>query len=229
MRKRSEKWSTSLGDCAKSPSDLAVAISNDAEKFVKFCESDLGKKIMDKEAEYLYNELKTSTKILNVGCGIGTIEERLSLLNIVGLDSSEAMLNEARKRSDKTFVLGNAEKLGFDDSSFDAVIYVTTLEFLPDYGRAISEAVRVLKPNGQIVSMVLNPSSEYFKNHFKMEDSYFRRIRHVNLKEIEKYISKFFDVRTEHFLGIKDGDVFDTSDENLASLYVIKGAKLPKL
>lgn len=199
---------------------------SDVEKFVNFCENEFGKKIMDREAEYIYNELKTSTKILNIGCGVGSLEERLSPLNIIGLDSSEEMLNEAGKRSNKTFVLGDAGKLGFEDSSFDAVIFVTTLEFLPDYKRAIREATRVLEPNGRIVAMVLNPESEYFKNRIKREGSYFREAQHTDLKEIEEYISKFFEINTKYFLGIKDGDVFDSSDKNFASLYVIKGLKL---
>lgn len=199
---------------------------SDVEKFVNFCKSDLGKKITSKEAEYIQTKLKPGDKVLNVGCGIGSIEERLSPLDIVGLDSSEEMLNEARKRSDKIFVLGHAEKLPFENSSFDAVVFVTTLEFIPDYKQAIKEAIRVLRPHGRVVAMMLNPRSEYFKNHFKKQDSYFRRIRHTNLKEIEKYISKFFDTRAEYFLGIKNDDVFETSDKNFASLYVIKGLKL---
>lgn len=201
-------------------------MNSDVEKFVNFCKSELGKKIMDKEAEYVYRELKTAQKILNVGCGIGSLEERLSPLNIIGLDSSEEMLNEARKRSNKTFVLGDARKLEFEDRSFDAVIYVTTLEFLPDYKEAINEAYRVLKPNGRLIAMVLNPESEYFKNHVRKGDSYFKRVRHMNLKEIERYFSKFFRISTEYFLGIKDTRVFETSDKNFASLYVIKGLKV---
>lgn len=198
---------------------------SDVEKFVNFCESELGKKITGKEAEYIQSKLKTNNKILNVGCGIGWLEEKSPHLDIVGLDSSEDMLKEARKRGNKTFVLGDAEKLGFEDGFFDAVAYITTLEFLVDYKKAVKEAYRVLKPNGRIIAMILNPESEYFKNRVQKEGSYFRRIRHANLKEIENYISKFFSIDTEYFLGIKDTEVFDTSDKNFASLYVINGLK----
>ena len=72
-------------------------------------------------------------KILDVGCGIGSFEHSLPSLNIIGLDSSKEMLEEARKRSDKIFVLGNVEHLEIEDSAFDAVFTVTTLEFLDDY------------------------------------------------------------------------------------------------
>jgi ubiquinone/menaquinone biosynthesis C-methylase UbiE len=94
---------------------------------------------MKKESEYIYNELIDSEKILDVGCSIGSFEQNLPSLNIIGLDSSEEMLEEARKRSDKTFVLGNAEQLKIEDSVFDAVFTVTTIEFLDDYRIAIKE------------------------------------------------------------------------------------------
>src|SRR3989338_4085116 len=122
----------------------------DVEKFVRFCRTDFGKSLLEKEAEYVYQELRSCQKILDVGCGIGTFEQRLASLDITGLDHSEEMLEEARKRSDKTFVLGTAESLDFDDSTFDAVFYVATLEFVTDYQKAIQEAYRVTKPNGKL-------------------------------------------------------------------------------
>lgn len=198
---------------------------NDVEKFIGFCESELGKKVTEKEAGYVRKELKDGDKILNVGCGIGWLEEKLSNFDIVGLDDSEEMLKEARKRSDKTFVHDDAGKLPFGNSHFDAVVFITTLEFLPNYKPAVKEAVRVLKPNGKLVLMLLNPESDYFKQHIGGEGSYFKKIKHTNLKEIEEYVREFFEIRTKYFLGIKDKDVFDSSDENLASLYAIKGLK----
>lgn len=199
---------------------------SDVEKFVRFYESDFGKKVLGREADYLYNELKGRKKILDIGCGIGFFEERLAKLNIVGLDSSEKMLEEARKRSDKKFVLGNAENLDFSKESFDGVFTVTTLEFLESYKKAVDEVVRILEPGGKFVAMILNPESEYFKAHAQKSDSYFRRIKHTNLKEIESYISKFFVTTGEYFLGIRGQDVFDTRDKNLAALYVVKGVKV---
>ena len=205
---------------------------NAVDKFVRFCSSDFGRKILEKETNYLYKELRDYKRILDIGCGIGQFEERLSQLNITGLDNSEAMLEEARKRSDKGFVLGNGERLEFPDWSFDAIVYITTLEFVDDYKKAINEAVRVLEPKGKLVVMMLNPESEYFKAHMQKEDSYFRRMRHKNLQGIERYISRFFSVHSEYFLGIKGQEVFDSHDPRFASLYVIKGIKkddLPKL
>src|SRR3989338_5785814 len=178
-------------------------MTSDVEKFVRFCESKFGKKVLEKEVEYIYRGLKGYQNILDVGCGIGQFEQKLQELNITGLDSSEAMLREARRRSNKTFVLGNAENLDFNDSSFDAVFYAATLEFIDDYYKAIQEALRVTKPNGKLLVMMLNPESEYFHEHMQREGSYFRKVKHTNLKEIRDHISKFYRItKEEYFLGI---------------------------
>jgi ubiquinone/menaquinone biosynthesis C-methylase UbiE len=124
-----------------------MVMNVDVERFVRFCDSEFGKKVMKREAEYVYNELKNCEKILDVGCGICSFEQNLPNLNVIGLDISEEMLEEARKRSDKAFVQGNAEKLKFEDSTFDAVFTVATLEFLDDYQKAVKEIARVTKPN----------------------------------------------------------------------------------
>ena len=198
---------------------------SDVEKFVRFYESDFGKKVSCREADYLKNEFRNRKRILDVGCGIGYFEEMLPKLNIIGLDSSEAMLEEARKQSDKKFVLGNAQELDFPDQSFDAVFMVTTLEFVENYKKAVDETARVLTPRGKLVVMMLNPESGYFKAHARKEDSYFKKIRHTNPNEIETYISKFFATSGEYFLGIRDQGIFGTVDKSLAALYVVKGVK----
>jgi len=197
---------------------------SDTGKFIKFCESDFGKKILEKEAEYIYKELKDCQRILDVGCGIGQFEQKLSDLNITGLDNSEEMLKEARKRSNKTFVLENAENLPFKDFSFDGILYVTTLEFVENYQKAIQESVRVLEPEGKLVVIMLNPESEYFRTHMKKENSYFRKMKHLDLRGIRDYISKYCQViKEEYFLGIRGKQIFDSCDKKFASLYAITG------
>lgn len=194
------------------------------QQFVEWCESDFGREIMDREAAYIRKEVKAYTKILDVGCGIGSIEERLPSLNIVGIDISREMLKEARKRSQKKFVQGNAKELPFEDRSFDAVFSLTTLEFVENYEKAIEEVYRVLRKNGKFLAMILNPKSEYFKTHRSKDTSYFQKCKHEP-KEIERYAEKYFDLETEYFLGIQDKDLFATEDRSLASLYVIKDQK----
>jgi hypothetical protein len=73
--------------------------------------------------------------------------------------------------------------------------------------------------------MLLNPKSEFFKKKAENPSSYVNKIRHTDLKDIERTIAEHFSIRTEYFLGIKNTKIFRSQDSNLASLYVIKGKK----
>jgi ubiquinone/menaquinone biosynthesis C-methylase UbiE len=113
---------------------------------------------------------------------------RISNLNVIGLDISEKMLEEARKRSDKTFVQGSSEKLKFKDSTFNAVLTVTILEFLDDYEKGVREIARVAKFEGKLLAMMLSPKSEYFREEIKKAGGYLRRIKYADPKQIRDYI-----------------------------------------
>jgi len=195
------------------------------EKYIRFCESSFGNGLMTKEADYLRNELEGRRKILDVGCGIGTFEQRLPELNVIGVDTDEEMIKTARARTANTYCLVDAKRLPFLGASFDALFYVTSLEFIDNYKGAIDEAVRVLEPEGKLVAMVLNPESGYFKIHYSKESSYFRRMKHKNLEEMVDYIEQRFNVQTHYFLGIDGERIFDTQNKRYASLFVIKGIK----
>lgn len=75
------------------------------------------------------------------------------------------------------------------------------------------------------MAMMLNPESEYFKSHVRKPSSYFRRIKHTDPKETEKYISKFFTTIGGYFVGIRAQEIFDTHDKNVAAFYVVKGVR----
>ena len=203
-----------------------IVMNDDVERFVRFCKSQLGKKVMEREAEYVYKELRNCERILDIGCGSGSFERLLPNLNIIGLDNSKEMLQEAIKRSNSTFVLGDAEHLGFKDSTFDAIFTVTTLEFTGDYEKAVNEITRVTKQDGTILAMILNPESEYFKDKATRTGDYFKRIKHRDFREIRDYVSQFYQIiKEEYFLGIRGQDIFDTNDKRYASLYVVVGVK----
>jgi ubiquinone/menaquinone biosynthesis C-methylase UbiE len=202
---------------------------SDADKFTRFYESDFGKRILEKEAEYIRKELEDCGSILDIGCGIGVFEERLSGLDITGLDISEEMLTEARKRSDKKFVVGDAGNLRFDDATFDGVLYVAALEFITDYKKAVRESWRVTRPDGKLLVLMLNPASLYFHEQSEDEDSYFRRVLHTDVDEIREYISEFYNIiKEEYFLGIRGKEVFESGDEKYAALYAVVGKRNEK-
>jgi len=83
--------------------------------------------------------------VLDVGCGTGHFTRWFveQGLQAVGLDRSPVMLAEAAKLNGLRYVQGDALALPFGDRTFDLVAMVTTLEFVADPRRALSEAVRV--------------------------------------------------------------------------------------
>lgn len=189
------------------------------------CKTEFWKKVFKAEANYILQELKGTEDVLSIGCGPAIIERALSEygFNVTGLDISRQVLDKAAD-SIRT-VVGSAENMNFPDSCFDAVIYVVSLQFIEKYGKAIEEAARVLRPNGKLLTMLLNPDSEFFKQKTTNPNSYINRTKHTNLTQIKKTIAEYFSIHTEYFLGIRGEQIFPTHDCNLASLYVVKGKK----
>ncbi len=75
---------------------------------------------------------------------------------MVGLDADPAMVEAARQAAadaglGATFVAGELARLPFPDTSFDVVVAVTVLCFVPGATASIRELVRVLRPGGRLV------------------------------------------------------------------------------
>lgn len=58
---------------------------------------------------------------------------------------------------------GDAEELPFDDASFDIVYSNGVLHHTPDIGKAIGEALRVLKPGGRLYLIVYHRNSVFYR------------------------------------------------------------------
>ena len=192
---------------------------------MRSCKTEFWKKVFKAELDYILQELKGTKDILSVGCGPAIIEAGLSEhgFNVTGLDISKEALDQAPD-SIRT-VRGSVENMDFTESSFDAVIYVASIQFIERYKEAIKQSARVLRSGGKLLIMLLNPESGFFKEKTQNPDSYINKIKHINLAEIERTIAEHFSVQTEYFLGIKGTKVFQSRNSNAASLCVIKGTK----
>jgi ubiquinone/menaquinone biosynthesis C-methylase UbiE len=95
----------------------------------------------------LLRSFPNARSVLEVGCGTGHFTRWMAErgLEAVGLDVSEPMLNEARRRGGPRYMPGDALSLPFADRSYDVTALITTLEFLPDPACALAEAVRVAR------------------------------------------------------------------------------------
>ena len=93
-------------------------------------------------------------RILDIACGTGTSSAALTRTgaNVVGLDFSAGMLEQARrKHSNLEFVEGDAMKLPFHSDEFDAVTISFGLRNINEPRIALDEMYRVLKPGGRLV------------------------------------------------------------------------------
>lgn len=105
-------------------------------------------------------------KVLEVGCGPGILLSRLrsSKLELYGLDRCPEMIAEAKKRTAGASVkltVGRGQQLPFEDQSFDVVLALGVLEYLPELKEGLNEIARVAKPNAVIVVSMLNVLSLY--------------------------------------------------------------------
>lgn len=96
--------------------------------------------------------------LLDVGCGDGATASELIRRGaiVTGIDADLAMIAAARRRTEIEgiqlhLVEGQAERLPFDDATFDYVLAVTVLCFVRDAERAVTEMARVLRPGGRLV------------------------------------------------------------------------------
>jgi len=196
---------------------------NVMEKYLQSCTTEFWRKVFDAELDYVLRELEGVKDVLSVGCGPAIIEAGLSEhgFNVTGLDISKEALEQAPD-SIRT-VRGSVENMDFTESSFDAVIYVASIQFIERYKEAVKQSARVLRSGGKLLIMLLNPESEFFKEKAGNPASYINKIKHTNLAEIERTIAERFFVQSEYFLGIKGDKIFQSRNPDLASLYVIKG------
>ena len=194
-------------------------------KYIQSCKSEFWQEVFSAELDYVLRQLKDAANILSVGCGPAVIEAGLAEqgLNVTGLDISREALDQAPDTV--RTIAGSAENMDFPEQSFDAVIYVASLQFIGDYKKAVRQTARVLRKNGVILALLLNPDSQFFKEKNSNPDSYVRRIRHSRLDEIQDTIVEYFTVWTEYILGVQGRRIFETADPNWAALYVIKGNK----
>ena len=75
----------------------------------------------------------------------------------VGIDTVPEMLEQARRNLQEmpldnvTFQETSAEALPFSDESFNVLISNGVFNLIPDKGKALREAFRVLKPKGRLM------------------------------------------------------------------------------
>ena len=98
-----------------------------------------------------------AARVLDVACGTGQLLEMLAEQaddpELFGIDKVPAMLEVAKQRIGHrtTLLEGDAEKLPFDDASFQLVTCTSALHYFTDADAVLREMRRVLAPSGNLV------------------------------------------------------------------------------
>ncbi len=108
---------------------------------------------------------RTGWKALDVAGGTGDIAFRIieaseGAARVTVADINTSMLAVGRERAEKSgygantvFVEANAEELPFEDKSFDAYTISFGIRNVPNIGKALAEAFRVLKTGGRFMCL----------------------------------------------------------------------------
>lgn len=111
-------------------------------------------------AAYLLGSLKPHMRILDIGCGPGTITADLAELvpdgHVTGVDRAPGILDQARATAAERglgnveFAVADVHSLDFPDDTFCVVHAHQVLQHVGDPVRALREMHRVTKPGGYI-------------------------------------------------------------------------------
>jgi ubiquinone/menaquinone biosynthesis C-methylase UbiE len=109
-----------------------------------------------REASFSDIPFPTGARVLEVGCGPGPVARALAstpgIGEVIGVDPSLVFLEKgrelARDLANLAFLEGDARALPLEDSSFDVVVFHTTLCHVPGPEVALAEALRVLRGGG---------------------------------------------------------------------------------
>ena len=105
--------------------------------------------------------LRTTSKVLEAGCGPGTaLADLLPWIGsggqIVGIDPTRALVAEAKERARKagvpqaTYFVGDIRQIDRPDNVFDAAFCDKILVHVGPVSQAIGEMVRVTRPGGRV-------------------------------------------------------------------------------
>lgn len=112
--------------------------------------------------------LKEGERVLDVACGTGAsaipAAQRVGPAgSVLAIDLAERLLELGRTKAhglglaNVEFRIGDMERLGLPDASFDAVVCVFGIFFVDDMARAARELWRMVRPGGQLAVTTWGP------------------------------------------------------------------------
>ncbi len=192
--------------------------NNIVEEYIDYFNSkDLhGNVQFQKEIDILVENLENGSKILDVGTAIGDypkylIEKCNKDFKVIGIDSSENMINVAMKNAPKAnFQVMDMRSLDFSDNSFNAIICLATLIHVDDDTaiKILEKFDSMLKDNGLIIINVMEHISGnkeiYEKEPFNPKyNTYFNRYT-------KTFFIDWFKEKDYEIIDIIDNPIFNS-------------------
>ena len=100
------------------------------------------------------NHILKNSKILEIGCNIGSLLNLLSksgFTQITGIDIATDAIKYGKNKYPKlknNLLISKGDMIPFKDNEFDVVLSFDLLEHMPNVNNYLNEVHRVLKPNG---------------------------------------------------------------------------------
>lgn len=185
-----------------------------AKQYAQYTETELMQYQLSKFASVLPGK-----KVLDAGCGAGRDVAYLSEdgLDVIGIDISEGILEEAKKRYPKLkFKPMDFYNMKFKDKSFDGIWCMAGLIHTDrnDIPKVLKEFSRVLNENGILYIAVVEGTGE---QEIKKEKYANEPRTYVYFKqdEIEKYL-------TDAGFQIMDSEVSDSNNKKWVEIFARK-------
>jgi ubiquinone/menaquinone biosynthesis C-methylase UbiE len=171
----------------------------------------------------LLEQIGDTQTLLEVGCGTGHFTRWMETLRLecYGLDLSSVMLREAKKLWPKGLLLqGESSYLPFKARSFDVVVFIACLEYMPNIVAVFGEAARVTR-KGIIIGLMNKWSLPTIRRIIQVKmgkNPYYKKAKFYSISEIkrilkdslgEKYAIVYWATTVlAKALGDKDSTVF---------------------
>jgi ubiquinone/menaquinone biosynthesis C-methylase UbiE len=139
----------------------------------------------------LLEQFGDAQRLLEVGCGTAHFTRWMESLGFecCGVDISIFMLKEAQKMWIQGCLLQcEASHLPFRTKSMDVVVYVTSLEFMPDLVKVLTEAGRVAK-KGMVIGLINKWSLPTLRKMLQTKrgrDQFYRNARFYSIRDMKR-------------------------------------------
>lgn len=167
----------------------------------------------------LRNFFKFNEKVLDIGCGDGTVGEYLIKKyksEVYGIDISEDAVEKAKKKNVKAQVGSSENKLLFENETFDTVFWGDNIEHLFDPLSTAKEIKRVLKQDGRLILSCPNMGYWRYRLYFllngKLPDTewtgyvpwHWSHIRFFNIGILKQFIKEAGFAKVTQISGVSE-------------------------